>query len=139
MARSLETPELDWSPRADTRQESMISTEKVHPLVSKSPDLTATIVICTRNRPVELRGCLDAISCLERAPDEVLVIDNTAGNKETESVSHEFGATYIIESIKGLSHARNRGMRESHSAIVIYLDDDAFPEEKWLGLSSSPL
>ncbi len=138
MARSLQTPELDWSPRADTRQESMISTEKVHPLVPKSPDLTATIVICTRNRPVELRGCLDAISCLERVPDEVLVIDNTAGNKETESVSREFGAAYIVEPIKGLSHARNRGMRESHSAIVVYLDDDAFPEKKWLGALLEP-
>ena len=113
MARDLETPELDWSPRADTRQESMISTEKVHPLVSKSPELTATIVICTRNRPAELRGCLDAISCLERAPDEVLVIDNTAGNKETESVSREFGATYIVEPNPGIEPcAESRTARE---------------------------
>lgn len=62
LTKGLEMPELEWIPRADTRQESTISTKKVHPLVSKISDLTATIVICTRNRPVELRSCLQAIS-----------------------------------------------------------------------------
>ncbi|MGA7651003.1 MAG: glycosyltransferase family 2 protein [Terracidiphilus sp.] len=133
LTSGLQAPDLNGSPRVDTRQESGISSEKVRPLVTNSPELTATIVICTRNRPAEMRKCLSAISGLERVPDEVIVVDNTNGNEETESVSREFGATYIVEPNPGLSRARNRGLQESQSAIVVYLDDDAFPEKNWLG------
>ena len=135
---SSQSPDLSGGPQADTVQESTISSDKVTPLVSKANGLTAAIVICTRNRPIELRGCLNAISRLERLPDEVIVVDNSNGNQETESVSREFGVTYIVERETGLSRARNRGMQESHSAIVVYLDDDAYPEKNWLGILLAP-
>jgi glycosyltransferase involved in cell wall biosynthesis len=101
-------------------------------------DLTISIVVCTRNRPTLLRNCLDSLTRLSPAPDEVIVIDNTAGEKETESVAREFSARYIIESEPGLSRARNRGLFESKSEIVAYLDDDALPGERWLGFLVEP-
>ena len=73
--------------------------------------LTVTIVICTRNRPCLLRECLQAVSRLDPKPDEVLVVDNTQGNKETEDAAAELGARYTIEPVTGLSRARNRGLR----------------------------
>jgi len=100
--------------------------------------LTATIVVCTRNRPSFLRNCLQGIAKLEHAPEEVIVIDNTSGDKETEAAAREFGAIYLIEPNQGLSRARNRGLAESHSEIVAYLDDDATPDERWLGLIIEP-
>ena len=107
------------------------------PVLQRS-NLTATVVICTRDRPALLRRCLEAIACLERTPDEVLVVDNTSGDKETESVAREFSARYTFEPIPGLSRARNRGLAESKSEIVAYLDDDAVPNQRWLELLLEP-
>ncbi len=108
------------------------------PLLLEESDLTATIVICTRNRPALLRKCLESIAHLEPAPAEVLVVDNTTGDKETEAVAREFAAIYTVEPIQGLSRARNRGLAESKSEIVAYLDDDAMPDVRWLGYILGP-
>jgi len=98
----------------------------------KDIELTTTLVICTRNRLVPLRKCLEAIARLKPAPDELIVVDNSAGDKETESAAVQFFARYIVEPIPGLSRARNRGIAESNCEIVVYLDDDAVPSESWL-------
>jgi len=108
------------------------------PRVFEETDLTSTVVICTRNRPTLLRKCLEGIAHLERAPDEVIVVDNTSGDEETEAVAREFAAVYTSEPIQGLSRARNRGLAESNSEIVAYLDDDAVPDERWLKLLLEP-
>ena len=104
----------------------------------RSQPLTATVVICTRNRPVLLRKCLDAVALLNPAPDAVLVVDNTQGNKETEEETRTFGARYIVEPLPGLSRARNRGLAECDTDIVAYLDDDAIPAPDWLGILMGP-
>jgi glycosyltransferase involved in cell wall biosynthesis len=100
--------------------------------------LSATIVVCTRNRPASLRRCLEGIAGLERAPDEVIVVDNTSGDPATKATAQGFGAVYTIEPNLGLSRARNRGLAESHSEIVAYLDDDATPDVQWLGMMLEP-
>jgi glycosyltransferase involved in cell wall biosynthesis len=94
-------------------------------------DLSVTVVICTRNRPV-LLSCLEGVASLRPLPDEVIVVDNSPGDEETKRLTLEHSARYIVERIPGLSRARNRGMAESRSAIVAYLDDDAVPEPHWL-------
>jgi glycosyltransferase involved in cell wall biosynthesis len=99
---------------------------------------TVTIVICTRNRAPLLHRCLESIARLQRTPDEVIVVDNTRGDSETKAVVRAFGATYIIEPIQGVSRARNRGLAESHSEIVAYLDDDVTPDVNWLGYLLEP-
>lgn len=109
-----------------------------HPPGPKESNLTATIVICTRNRPTLLRKCLEGIAHLERTPDEVIVVDNTSGDEETEVVAREFAAAYTFEPIQGLSRARNRGMSMSNSEIVVYMDDDATPDVRWLGTLLEP-
>jgi len=102
------------------------------PPVRLKPNLTAAVVICTRNRPGPLRKCLEAVSRLERRPDEIVVVDNSPGDKATEAVAVEFSARYTLEPAEGLSRARNRALTEGSSEIVAYLDDDAVPDEGWL-------
>jgi glycosyltransferase involved in cell wall biosynthesis len=75
---------------------------------------------------------------LNRPPKEVIVVDNTLGDKATETVAAEFGARYLVEAKPGLSRARNRGMAESRSEIVVYLDDDAIPDVQWLDCLLEP-
>ncbi len=108
------------------------------PPVRLKPNLTAAVVICTRNRPIPLRKCLEAVARLTRTPDEVVVVDNSSGDKETELAALEYSARYILEPVEGLSRARNRGLIEGNSDIVAYLDDDAMPDEQWLELILEP-
>jgi len=107
--------------------------EQNHTLSTEDATLTATIVICTRYRPALLRRCLTAVSRLNHQPDEVLVVDNSPGDADTVCVAREFDVRYTVEPLQGLSRARNRGLAESTSAIVAYIDDDAEPDPQWLG------
>lgn len=104
----------------------------------KEAILTVAVVICTRNRPGLLRECLRGVALQDSRPDQVLVVDNTEGNKETEEAARQFGARYTIEPIQGLSRARNRGLAECDTDIVAFLDDDAIPAADWLGLLMEP-
>src|SRR6185312_9569473 len=98
-----------------------------------APLPSATVVICTRNRPADLNASLDAITRLNPGPDEILVVDNSDGDPATERAAREHGARCVVESGIGLSRARNRGLAESLSQIVAFIDDDALPTEDWLG------
>jgi glycosyltransferase involved in cell wall biosynthesis len=79
-----------------------------------------------------LRKCLEAVHHLIPAANEILVVDNTPGDKETELVAREFASRCICEPIPGLSRARNRALNECGSDIVAFLDDDATPSKNWL-------
>jgi glycosyltransferase involved in cell wall biosynthesis len=112
-------------------------------IAGRAPDtdearLTVTVVICTRHRSSELRKCLLAIARQQLMPDEVIVVDNSDGDRATENASREFNARYLIEPNVGLSRARNLGLAESKSTIVAFLDDDSVPESQWLGSLLEP-
>jgi glycosyltransferase involved in cell wall biosynthesis len=100
--------------------------------------VTVAVVICTRFRQSSLRNCLRAIADLKRAPDELIIIDNSSGDKGTEELAREYAASYLVEPALGLSRARNRGLSASKSEIVAYLDDDALPQEDWLEHLTEP-
>lgn len=85
-----------------------------------------------------MQKCLSAVARLSPASDFVLVVDNSEGNTTIENLAREFGARYTIEPKPGLSRARNRGLAECDSNIVVYLDDDAVPATDWLGLLMAP-
>ncbi len=104
----------------------------------KDATLTVTVVICTKNRPASLRKCLSAVACLDPMPDQVLVVDNTRGDQESERLAREFGSRYVTEPVPGLSRARNRGLEECDSDVVAFLDDDAIPARDWLGILMKP-
>jgi glycosyltransferase involved in cell wall biosynthesis len=97
-----------------------------------------SVVICTCNRPNDLRVCLEAISRLDPGPSEVVIIDNTAGDDAAKSAALDFGALYIVEPTPGLSRARNRGLAESNSEFVAFIDDDAIPDVQWLARLIEP-
>jgi glycosyltransferase involved in cell wall biosynthesis len=65
-------------------------------------------------------------------------VDNSPGDDNTEAVAREFGARYTVEPVEGLSRARNRGLTESNSEIVTFIDDDCEPDPKWLSTLLEP-
>jgi len=103
-----------------------------HPTVVRNNLLKATVVICTRRRPALLARCLEAVARLDPAPSQVIVVDNSAGDEDTKKIALKFGARYLVEPKAGLSRARKRGLAESETEAVAFLDDDAVPETNWL-------
>lgn len=93
---------------------------------------TVSVVVCTRKRADELRQCLQSIAALTPPADEVIVVDNSSGDPETEYLAELFGARYVLEEVPGLSRARNRALSESRCEVVAYLDDDCLPDPMWL-------
>ena len=93
---------------------------------------SCTIVICTRHRPDVLGACLSAISALDYARFDVLVVDNSLGDGETRAVAEDHGTRYKLAPVEGLSRARNAGARAATGELVAYLDDDALPDPGWL-------
>lgn len=91
-----------------------------------------TVVVCTRDRPAVLQGCLEALGVQRYPSYEVLVVDNASAGKETRLVAEASGARWVREARPGLDRARNRGLEEASSPIVAYTDDDARPEPRWL-------
>ena len=80
--------------------------------------MKVTVVICTRRRSVLLTRCLSAVARLQPAPTQVIVVDNSQGDADTEKVARRFGARYTLEPKAGLSHARKRGMDECETEAV---------------------
>ena len=99
---------------------------------------SATVAVCTRNRPVLLQKCLAAVSRLNPGPKHVLVIDNSEGNDDTRKVSSDYGARYLIEPTRGLCRARNRALAECETEVLAFLDDDVIPAPDWLGQLVEP-
>ncbi|MGN6402308.1 MAG: glycosyltransferase family 2 protein [Flavisolibacter sp.] len=93
----------------------------------------ASIAICTRERPDDLRRCLDALMQLPDDGQEILVIDNCPSTTDTKMLVENYPSVkYILEKRKGLDIARNRALKEAQHEIVAFTDDDATPDPSWL-------
>ena len=97
-----------------------------------------SVIICTYNRErmfeETIRSFLDCRT--DTIEHELLLLDNNSTDKTSE-VGLGFAARYpwiryIYEPIQGLSHTRNRGIRESRGEIVSFLDDDVYFSPGWM-------
>jgi glycosyltransferase involved in cell wall biosynthesis len=104
------------------------------PSLSGMSPPSATVAICTRERPDDLERTLSAACALSPVPREILVIDNAPTTDRTRQIVARFaGVRYVVERARGLNRARNRALREATGDIVAFTDDDAMPEPGWLG------
>lgn len=97
-----------------------------------------TVIICTYNRADILEECLQSLFEQTRpmADFQILVVDNNSEDGTADLV-HRIATSrdnlrLVREPIQGLSHARNRGLQESDSEWVAYLDDDAKANSDWV-------
>lgn len=103
--------------------------------VPPAPDVS--VILCTFNRAVELRGALHAL--LQQGPTpppyEILIVDNNSRD-ETPEVVRAFASsglvTYLFEPEQGLSAARNHGIRHARGAILAFTDDDVRVDPAWV-------
>ncbi len=99
-----------------------------------------SITICTYNNARKLEAVLESLRnliCPSGLGYEILVVDNHSSD-ETKSVVERHQAAwgprlrYIFEEAQGLSHARNRALREAAGDVVSYIDDDVKVDPGWL-------
>jgi glycosyltransferase involved in cell wall biosynthesis len=93
---------------------------------------TCSVIVSTHNRPEVLRRCLDSLGTLDHPSYEVIVVDNTSGNPQTERVASEARARYLREPRSGLNRARNAGARVAQGELIAFTDDDAIADPAWL-------
>jgi len=101
--------------------------------------MTVTVALCTRDRAAVLSEALAHLrTSIGEAPPavDVLVVDN-GSTDGTPEVLARFADWPVFRSVyeptPGLSHARNRALRETEADWIAYLDDDAFVWPGWLG------
>jgi len=105
-----------------------------------------SVIICTRNRSQALARTLESLRQLEvPAPwrAEFLVVDNGSTDATARIVAAAAGLDprlkYVAEPRRGQSIARNTGLAFSTGDIVLFTDDDVFPDRRWLRTMAEPL
>ena len=90
---------------------------------------TVSVVIPTFNRTSVISRALESVFLQTRAPDEILVVDDGSTDDTAEHVRAEFPGVRLIEQEnRGVSAARNAGIRAATGTWIALLDSD----DEWL-------
>ncbi|HLX25509.1 MAG TPA: glycosyltransferase [Candidatus Cybelea sp.] len=90
-----------------------------------------SVVVCAYNAGSTIRECLDALTRVDYPNFEAIVV-NDGSTDATGSIAADFPVRLITTENRGLSNARNTGLKAATGEIVAYLDSDAFPDPQWL-------
>jgi glycosyltransferase involved in cell wall biosynthesis len=99
---------------------------------AEDPLPPATVAICTRDRPHDLRRCLESLVAARPSNCEILVIDNDAPDDATRRVAAEFDVRYAREPRRGLNAARRLAARLACGEVVAFTDDDVVVDDGWI-------
>ncbi len=93
-----------------------------------------SVVVCTRDRPLALRRCLESLQLLDypQSKHEVIVVDNASRETSTRDLAFEAGFRCVREEKPGLDNARNCGAASASYEIVAYTDDDVRVDPGWV-------
>jgi len=98
-----------------------------------------SVVVATHNRAHELERMLRGLEAQERAPDEVIVVDDgsedgTAALLERERRDARLPLRVIRRPVAaGPATAREEGWRAAGGDLIAFTDDDCVPGPGWLG------
>lgn len=97
------------------------------------------ICIPTYKRPFLLNRLLKSVSeqnINDNITFSVVVIDNDRTGSAKQIVNNYkirgLDISYNVEPVKNIAIARNRAIKMSKGQYVVFIDDDEFPEKKWL-------
>jgi GT2 family glycosyltransferase len=99
-----------------------------------SDNLTVGVIICTRDRPEDLRRCLESLRLQSTAPQQIIVVSGSTGSLQKGIVA-EFSdlPIRVVESYEhNISVARNKGLETLQTDIVLFIDDDAKASTHWV-------
>lgn len=93
-----------------------------------------TVAVCTRDRPDDIKLCLEAIAQLDYPNLDILVVDNAPTTESTKDLIDQYypQVRYVREPRPGLDWARNRAILEAKGEIIAYTDDDVVVDRGWV-------
>ena len=124
-----------------TRLASAIVTERLGLTLPEpcGPLPSTSVIVCTRDRPDDLRRCLTHLQAARPADVEVIVVDNAPRDWRTKSVVRASGARYVCEPRQGLGWARMCGAHAACGEVLLYTDDDVVVTKGWVDAMRRPL
>ena len=93
-----------------------------------------SVVVCTYNRIILLKSCLNSIYAQDypKSNFEVIIVDG-GSTDGTEELCKAFPQIrFITENRFGLAYARNKGAELAQGSIIAYTDDDCIVDKGWL-------
>lgn len=91
-----------------------------------------SVVVCSYNGAETLEGCLQALEKQNYPDYEIIVIDD-GSTDSTRDIVDRFGAVRVLhQKNRGLSVARNEGIRMARHDYVAFTDSDCMPDSDWL-------
>jgi glucosyl-dolichyl phosphate glucuronosyltransferase len=99
------------------------------------PGPKASVIVCayTEKRWPQINMALDSVTKQTVPPDEVIVVvDHNPALYERLAAEYPKFEVVPNEFERGLSGARNTGIKHSAGDIVVFLDDDARADTRWL-------
>jgi glycosyltransferase involved in cell wall biosynthesis len=97
-----------------------------------------SVILCTQDRDASLTRCLDYYSRIIPSDVwELIVVDNGSVDRTSEvlelEVQHQrLPLVFVKEGNKGLSKARNAGIRRARGEIICFSDDDCYPDAQFI-------
>jgi GT2 family glycosyltransferase len=101
------------------------------PFPGNAPWPSISVVVCSHNGAHTIADCCEGLSGLDYPAHEVIVVDD-GSTDATAAIARRYGFRVISTENRGLSAARNTGLRAAGGEIVAYTDDDARPDSDWL-------
>ncbi|MGH9729967.1 MAG: glycosyltransferase family 2 protein [Candidatus Acidiferrales bacterium] len=93
--------------------------------------LTVSVIIPTKNRPVDLARTIETLVVQTVAPLELIIVDQSAEKSFNQPVP--FPLRWIHEpALSGLSEARNAAFKQASGDIWLFLDDDVLLEPDFM-------
>lgn len=96
---------------------------------------TVSVILPVYNGEKTIKRCLQSLMELQYPKDKLerIVVDNASTDK-TKNIVQEFPVKYVFEERKGLSYARNTGIKISKGEWVAFIDSDCIADCYWLSL-----
>lgn len=90
-----------------------------------------SVFVCSYNGAKTIHKTLTELRRLDYPNYEVVVV-NDGSTDNTARIAEEFKVRLINTENRGLSVARNEALKDEAASIVVYIDDDAYPDSDWL-------
>jgi GT2 family glycosyltransferase len=128
-------PDVVWMALVANAARAIAPVRRVDRSAARAPsDLSVSVIVATRDRPHDLRRCLESLAA-QRAERrlEVVVVDNNPRSGLTRPVTNDFPHVVVVDEPRpGLSYARNRGIAAASGDIIVTTDDDVICPADWI-------
>jgi GT2 family glycosyltransferase len=105
------------------------------PATNKEQAALTSVVLCTTGQSRNLARAIRAVLGQSWSALELVVVDNRPGSGNALEVVEAFDDArirYVAEPVRGLSSARNTGVRHAKGGVIAFTDDDCVPDKDWL-------